>query len=112
MKASPFRAGRRSYYELLPQVINYIPRVDSEEKMLKWDYLFPEWFIARMKSLLDDKAKELLKSLNETLPTSIRVNRLKTSVKKIENYFRSKNLRFERSERVETVIRVLDTLQP
>ncbi|HDD31174.1 MAG TPA: RsmB/NOP family class I SAM-dependent RNA methyltransferase [Thermococcus litoralis] len=96
------------YYELLPQVINYIPRVDSEEKRLKWDYLFPEWFIARMKSLLGDKAEELLKSLNETLPTSIRVNRLKTSVKEIENYLRSKNLRFERSERVETVIRVLD----
>ncbi|RLF84560.1 Fmu (Sun) domain-containing protein [Thermococci archaeon] len=96
------------YYELLPQVINYIPRVDSKEKRMKWDYLFPEWFIARMKSLLGDKAEELLKSLNETLPTSIRVNRLKTSVKEIENYLRSKNLRFERSERVETVIRVLD----
>ncbi|MCD6189784.1 MAG: RsmB/NOP family class I SAM-dependent RNA methyltransferase [Thermococcus sp.] len=100
------------YYELLLRVINYIPKLDSEEKRLKWDYLFPEWFIARMKNLLGDEAEELLKSLNETLPTSIRVNRLKASVKEVKDYLLSKGPRFERSERVETIIRILDPFNP
>ena len=99
-------------YELLLRVINYIPKLDSEEKRLKWDYLFPEWFIARMKNLLGDEAEELLKSLNETLPTSIRVNRLKASVKEVKDYLLSKGPRFERSERVETIIRILDPFNP
>lgn len=100
------------YYELLPRIINYVPRLDSEEKRLKWEYLFPEWFIARMRALIGSEAEELLKALNETLPASLRVNRLKTSVEEVEAYLRSKNLRFERSEKVETVIRVLDPFNP
>ncbi|WP_099209695.1 RsmB/NOP family class I SAM-dependent RNA methyltransferase [Thermococcus henrietii] len=100
------------YYELLPRVINYVPKLDSEEKRLKWEYLFPEWFIARMRELLGEEAEELLKALNETLPVSLRVNRLKASVKDVEDYLRRKNLCFERSERVETVIRVLDPFNP
>lgn len=100
------------YYELLPRIINYVPRLDSEEKRLKWEYLFPEWFIARMRALIGSEAEELLKALNETLPVSLRVNRLKTSVEEVEAYLRSKNLRFERSEKVETVIRVLDPFNP
>ncbi|WP_297552781.1 Fmu (Sun) domain-containing protein, partial [Thermococcus sp.] len=100
------------YYELLPRIINYVPKLDSEEKRLKWEYLFPEWFIAKMRGLLGEEAEELLKALNETLPVSLRVNRLKASVKDVENYLRRKNLRFKRSERVETVIRVLDSFNP
>lgn len=100
------------YYELLPRIINYVPRLDSEEKRLKWEYLFPEWFIARMRALIGSEAEELLKTLNETLPVSLRVNRLKTSVEEVEACLRSKNLRFERSEKVETVIRVLDPFNP
>jgi len=100
------------YYDLLLRVINYIPKLDSEEKRLKWDYLFPEWFIVRMKNLLGDEAEKLLKSLNETLPTSIRVNRLKASVKEVKDYLLSKGPRFERSERVETIIRILDPFNP
>ncbi|MEO2152450.1 MAG: RsmB/NOP family class I SAM-dependent RNA methyltransferase [Thermococcus sp.] len=100
------------YYELLPRIINYVPKLDSEEKRLKWEYLFPEWFIARMRELLGGEAEELLKALNETLPVSLRVNRLKASVEDVEDYLRRKNLRFERSERVETVIRVLDPFNP
>ncbi|GAB6136247.1 RsmB/NOP family class I SAM-dependent RNA methyltransferase [Thermococcus prieurii] len=100
------------YYELLPRIINYVPKLDSEEKRLKWEYLFPEWFIARMRGLLGEEAEELLKALNETLPVSLRVNRLKASVEDVEDYLRRKNLRFERSERVETVIRVLDPFNP
>ncbi len=100
------------YYELLPRVINYVPKLNSEEKRLKWKYLFPEWFIERMRKLLGGEAEELLKALNETLPVSLRVNRLKASVKDVENYLRRRNLRFERSERVETVIRVLDPFNP
>ncbi|NJE49311.1 RsmB/NOP family class I SAM-dependent RNA methyltransferase [Thermococcus sp. 9N3] len=100
------------YYELLPRIINYVPKLDSEEKRLKWEYLFPEWFIAKMRGLLGDEAEELLKALNETLPVSLRVNRLKASVEDVEDYLRRKNLRFERSERVETVIRVLDPFNP
>jgi len=69
------------YYELLPRVINYVPKLDSEEKRLRWEYTFPEWFIARMRGLLGDEAEELLKALNETLPVSLRVNRLKASRK-------------------------------
>ena len=100
------------YYELLPRIINYVPRLDSEEKRLKWGYLFPEWFIAKMRALIGSEAEELLKALNETLPVSLRVNRLKTSVEEVEAYLRSKNLRFERSKKVETVIRVLDPFNP
>ncbi len=100
------------YYDLLPRVLEYMPVIDSEEKRLKWDYLFPEWFIRRMRNLLGDEAEELLKALNETLPTSIRVNRLKASVDEVEDYLRSKNVRFERSERVDTVIRILDPFNP
>ncbi|AIU69634.1 Fmu (Sun) domain-containing protein [Thermococcus eurythermalis] len=100
------------YYELLPRIISYVPKLDSEEKRLKWEYLFPEWFIVRMRALIGSEAEELLKALNETLPVSLRVNRLKTSVEEVEAYLRSKNLRFERSEKVETVIRVLDPFNP
>jgi len=100
------------YYELLPRVINYVPKLDSEEKRLKWEHLFPEWFIARMRKILGDEAEELLKALNETLPVSLRVNRLKASVEEVEDYLRRKNLPFQRSERVETVIRVLDPFNP
>ncbi len=100
------------YYDLLPRVLGYMPVIDSEEKRLKWDYLFPEWFIRRMRDLLGDEAEELLKALNETLPTSIRVNRLKASVEEVEEYLRKKNVRFERSERVDTVIRILDPFNP
>ena len=100
------------YYDLLPRVLEYMPVIDSEEKRLKWDYLFPEWFIRRMRNLLGDEAEELLKALNETLPTSIRVNRLKASVEEVEEYLRRKDVRFERSERVDTVIRILDPFNP
>ncbi len=100
------------YYELLPRVINYVPKIDSEGKRLKWRYLFPEWFIAKIRGLLGEEAEELLRALNETLPVSLRVNQLKASVEEVENYLRRKNLRFERSERVETVIRVLDPFNP
>lgn len=100
------------YYDLLPRVLEYMPVIDSEEKRLKWEYLFPEWFIGRMRSLLGDEAEELLKALNETLSTSIRVNRLKASVEEVEEYLRRKNVRFERSERVDTVIRILDPFNP
>jgi 16S rRNA (cytosine967-C5)-methyltransferase len=100
------------YYDLLPRVVNYVPKLDTEEKRLKWQYLFPEWFIARMKALLGEEAGELLKALNETLPTSIRVNRLRASVEDVERYLRKKGIRFERSGRVETVIRILDSFNP
>jgi len=100
------------YYDLLPRVLEYMPVIDSEEKRLKWDYLFPEWFIRRMRNLLGDEAEELLKALNETLPTSIRVNRLKASVEEVEEYLRRRDVRFERSERVDTVIRILDPFNP
>ncbi|WP_048151093.1 RsmB/NOP family class I SAM-dependent RNA methyltransferase [Palaeococcus ferrophilus] len=100
------------YYDLLPRILEYVPVIDSEEKRLKWDYLFPEWFIARMRGLLGDEDEELLKALNETLPTSIRVNRLKASVEDVEGYLRKKGVRFERSERIDTVIRILDPFNP
>ena len=100
------------YYDLLPRVLEYVPVIDSEEKRLKWDYLFPEWFIRCMKNVLGDEAEELLKALNETLPVSIRVNRLKVSVEEVEEYLRKKNVRFERSGRVETIIRILDPFNP
>ena len=100
------------YYDLLPKVINYVPRLDSEEKRLKWDYLFPEWFIGKMRELLGDEAEELLKALNKTLPVSLRVNELKASVEEVEDYLMERGLRFERSERVKTVIRVLDPFNP
>ena len=100
------------YYDLLQRVLEYMPVIDSEEKRLKWDYLFPEWFIRRMRNLLGDEAEELLKALNETLPTSIRVNRLKASVEEVEEYLRRRDVRFERSERVDTVIRILDPFNP
>ncbi|ASJ03906.1 RsmB/NOP family class I SAM-dependent RNA methyltransferase [Thermococcus barossii] len=100
------------YYDLLPRVIDYVPKLDSEEKRLKWYYLFPEWFIGKMKSLLGDEAEELLKALNETLPVSLRVNLLKASVEEVEDYLRERNVRFERSGRVETVLRVLDPFNP
>ncbi|WP_297549494.1 RsmB/NOP family class I SAM-dependent RNA methyltransferase [Thermococcus sp.] len=100
------------YYDLLPKVINYVPRLDSEEKRLKWDYLFPEWFIGKMRELLGDEAEELLKALNKTLPVSLRVNGLKASVEEVEDYLMERGLLFERSERVKTVIRVLDPFNP
>ena len=100
------------YYDLLPKILEYVPVIDSEEKRLKWDYLFPEWFIARMRTLLGDEAEELLKALNETLPTSLRVNRLKASVGEVESYLRKRNVRFERSDKVETVVRILDPFNP
>jgi len=100
------------YYDLLPKILEYVPVIDSEEKRLKWDYLFPEWFIARMRSLLGDEAEALLKALNEPLPTSLRVNRLKASVEEVESYLRKKNVRFERSDKVETVVRILDPFNP
>ena len=100
------------YYDLLPRVLNYVPKLDSEEKRLKWDYLFPGWFISKMKSLLGDEAKELLEALNETLPVSLRVNLLRASVDEVEDYLRKRNLRFESSERVGTVLRVLDPFNP
>lgn len=65
-----------------------------------------------MKSLLGDEAKELLKVLNETLPVSLRVNLLRASVDEVEDYLRKRNLRLESSERVETVLRVLDPFNP
>ncbi|AFL94937.1 hypothetical protein containing fmu domain [Thermococcus cleftensis] len=100
------------YYDLLPRVINYVPKLDSEEKRLKWDYLFPEWFIRKMRGLVGEEAEELLKALNETLPTSVRVNLLKANVEEVEDYLRKKNVRFERSERVGTLLRILDPFNP
>ena len=100
------------YYDLLPKILEYVPVIDSEEKRLKWDYLFPEWFIGRMRALLGGEAEELLRALNETLPMSIRVNLLKSSVEEVEAYLRRKNVRFERSERVETVLRITDSFNP
>ncbi|NJE00751.1 RsmB/NOP family class I SAM-dependent RNA methyltransferase [Thermococcus sp. JdF3] len=100
------------YYDILPRILEYMPVIDGEEKRLKWDYLFPEWFIRRMKGLLGDEAEGLLKALNETLPTSIRVNLLKASVGDVEGYLGRKNVRFERSKRVATVIRILDPFNP
>ncbi len=100
------------YYDLLPRVLDYIPVINSKEQKLKWDYLFPEWFITRMHSLIGNEAEELLKALNETLPISIRVNRLKTSVEAVESYLHGKGIRFERSERVDTLIRILDAFNP
>ncbi|AEK72992.1 tRNA/rRNA cytosine-C5-methylase [Thermococcus sp. 4557] len=100
------------YYDILPRILEYMPVIDSEEKRLKWDYLFPEWFIRRMGGLLGDEAETLLKALNETLPTSIRVNLLKATVGDVEGYLARKNVRFERSERVPTVIRILDPFNP
>ncbi len=100
------------YYDLLPKILEYVPVIDSEEKRLKWDYLFPEWFIGRMRALLGGEAEELLRALNETLPMSIRVNLLKSSVEEVEAYLRRKNVRFERSERVETVLRITDPFNP
>ncbi|WP_461864527.1 RsmB/NOP family class I SAM-dependent RNA methyltransferase [Thermococcus sp.] len=100
------------YYDLLPKILEYVPVIDSEEKRLKWDYLFPEWFIGCMRALLGGEAEELLRALNETLPMSIRVNLLKSSVEEVEAYLRRKNVRFERSERVETVLRITDPFNP
>ena len=100
------------YYDLLPKILEYVPVIDSEEKRLKWDYLFPEWFIGCMRALLGGEAEELLRALNETLPMSIRVNLLKSSVEEVEAYLRRKNVRFERSERVETVLRITDSFNP
>ncbi|ASJ01080.1 RsmB/NOP family class I SAM-dependent RNA methyltransferase [Thermococcus gorgonarius] len=100
------------YYDLLPRVLEYVPVIDSEEKRLKWEYLFPEWFIKKMRSIMGDETEELLRALNETLPMSIRVNRLKADVDDVEEYLRKKNVRFERSERVDTVIRILTPFNP
>ncbi len=100
------------YYDLLPRVLEYVPVIDSEEKRLKWDYLFPEWFIRKMKELVGDEAEALLRALNETLPTSIRVNLLKSSVDEVEDYLKKKNVRYERSTRVGTVIRIFDPFNP
>ncbi|NJE11244.1 RsmB/NOP family class I SAM-dependent RNA methyltransferase [Thermococcus sp. MAR1] len=100
------------YYDLLPRLFEYVPVIDTEEKRLKWDYLFPEWFIVKMRELVGNEAEDLLRALNETLPTSIRVNLLKSSVEEVEGYLRKKNVRFERSERVDTIIRVLDPFNP
>lgn len=100
------------YYDLLPRVLEYVPQLDTEEKRLEWEYLFPEWFIHRVRELVGEEAEELLKALNETLPTSIRVNLLKASVDEVEDYLRNKEVRFERSERIETVLRILDPFNP
>ncbi|USS39914.1 RsmB/NOP family class I SAM-dependent RNA methyltransferase [Thermococcus aggregans] len=100
------------YYDLLPKILEYVPIIDSEEKRLKWDYLFPEWFIRRMRELLGEEAEKLLKALNETLPTSIRINRLKASVEEVESYLERKKVKVERSERVDTVLRILDPFNP
>ncbi len=96
------------YHDLLPRILEYMPVIDTEEKRLKWDYLFPEWFVVKMRELVGNEAEDLLKALNETLPTSIRVNLLKSSVEEVEGYLRKKNVRFERSGRVGTLIRLLD----
>ena len=100
------------YYDLLPRVLEYVPVIDTEEKRLKWDYLFPEWFIGKVRELVGDEAEDLLRALNETLPTSIRVNLLKSSVGEVEDYLMKKDVRFERSTRVETIIRILDPFNP
>ncbi|WP_258083169.1 RsmB/NOP family class I SAM-dependent RNA methyltransferase [Thermococcus thermotolerans] len=100
------------YYDLLPEVFEYVPVIDTEERRLKWDYLFQEWFIGKVRELVGDEAEDLLRALNETLPTSIRVNLLKASVEDVERYLRKKSVRFERSKRVETVIRILDPFNP
>lgn len=100
------------YYDLLPKILNYIPKLDSEEKKLKWEYLFPEWFIRRMRSLIGEETEDLLKALNDTLPMSIRINLLKTNMKEVEEYLESKNIRFERSRRVKTVLRLSDAFNP
>ncbi|WP_457751909.1 RsmB/NOP family class I SAM-dependent RNA methyltransferase [Thermococcus sp.] len=100
------------YYDLLPRILEYIPVIDTEEKRLKWEYLFPEWFISRMREILGDEAEELLKALNDTLPTSIRVNLLKAKPGEVENYLRGKGVRFERSPRVKNVLRIKDPFNP
>ncbi|USH00519.1 RsmB/NOP family class I SAM-dependent RNA methyltransferase [Thermococcus argininiproducens] len=100
------------YYDLLPKILNYIPKLDSKEKKLKWEYLFPEWFIRRMRSLIGEETEDLLKALNDSLPMSIRINLLKTNLKEVEEYLKSKNIRFERSKLVKTVLRLSDAFNP
>jgi len=100
------------YYDLLPRVLEYIPVIDTEEKRLKWEYLFPEWFIARTRELLGDEAEELLRALNGTLPTSIRVNLLKARPGEVEEYLRRKGVSFRKSARVETVLRIEGSFNP
>ena len=100
------------YYDLLPKVVSYVPKVESEEDRMKWEFLFPGWFIRKLQTFIGDETEELLKALNETLPVSVRVNRLKGTVEDVESYLRDRKLRFLRSERVETVIRILDPFNP
>ncbi len=97
------------YYDLLPRILEYVPVIDTEEKRLKWDYLFPEWFVGKIRELVGEETEDLLRALNETPPPmGLRVNLLKTTVEEVEDYLRRKNVRFERSGRVNTLIRILD----
>ncbi|WP_461865289.1 RsmB/NOP family class I SAM-dependent RNA methyltransferase [Thermococcus sp.] len=100
------------YYDILPKILEYVPKLDSGEKRLKWEYLFPEWFIRKMRKLLGAEAEEMLKALNETLPTSIRVNLLKTDTERVKKYLRNQSIRFKVSSAAPTVIRILDPFNP
>ncbi|ASI99253.1 RsmB/NOP family class I SAM-dependent RNA methyltransferase [Thermococcus celer] len=100
------------YYDLLPRILEYVPVIDTEEKRLKWDYLFPEWFVGKIRELVGEETEDLLRALNETPPMGLRVNLLKTTVEEVEDYLRRKNVRFERSGRVNTLIRILDPFNP
>ncbi|WP_456367422.1 RsmB/NOP family class I SAM-dependent RNA methyltransferase [Thermococcus sp.] len=100
------------YYDVLPKIINYVPKLDSPEKRLKWEYLFPEWFIRKIRTIIGPETEDLLRALNSTLPLSVRVNMLKADVEQVEAFLKRKSIRFERSERVNTVIRILDPFNP
>lgn len=96
------------YYDFLLRVVNYVLKFDIEEKWFKWEYFFLEWFIVRMCVFFGEEVEEFFRVLNEIFLMSIRVNCFRMSVEEVENYLRKKGVCFERSERVNIVIRIFD----
>ncbi len=94
------------YTRLYDRIINtnykYIP--SSMEKEV-FEYMLPKWYIDRIKQLMGEEADKLLKSLDQQLPLSVRVNTLKTTVEYVIKELRKQVKWVKQSKVVPTVLR-------
>ncbi len=94
------------YTRLYDRIIssNYKYKPSSIEKEV-FEYMLPRWYIDRIKQLMGEEADKLLKSLDQQLPLSVRVNTLKTTVEYVIKELRKQVKWVKQSRIVPTILR-------
>ncbi|MCD6301032.1 MAG: RsmB/NOP family class I SAM-dependent RNA methyltransferase [Staphylothermus sp.] len=83
---------------------NYQYKPSSIEKEV-FEYMLPKWYIDKIKQMMGEEADKLLKSLDQQLPLSVRVNTLKTTVEYVIKELRKQVKWVKQSRVVPTILR-------